>query len=156
MEGDGEAVLHIAREPVRSADTYAPDMEDDELWRYWCPLGAGPGAGFVAELVGQVVGTFVIRPNVPGPGAHVANASYAVRADVRGIGLGRQMGKASLSLAAELGYTAMQFSTVVSTNANAVHLWRSLGFRIVGTIPDGFRLPDASYVSHHVMYRALT
>ncbi len=157
-EDDREAVLHIARELVRSADTYAyaPDIEDDELWRYWCPPGAGRDAGFVAELDGQVVGIFVIRTNVPGPGAHVANASYAVRADVRSIGLGRQMGKVSLSLAAELGYKAMQFNTVVSTNANAVHLWRSLGFRIVGTIPDGFRLPDGSYVSHHVMYRALT
>jgi DNA-binding MarR family transcriptional regulator/GNAT superfamily N-acetyltransferase len=155
-EADREAVLHIARELVRTADTYAydPGIGDNELWRYWCPLG--PGDGFVSELDGAIVGMFVIRPNIPGPGAHVANASYAVRADVRGIGLGRQMGEASLGLAAELGYTAMQFNTVVGTNANAVHLWRSLGFHIVGTIPDGFRLPDGSTVPHHIMYRALS
>ena len=103
----------------------------------------------------RVVGMFVIRPNNPGPGAHVANASYVVRADVRGIGLGRQMGEASLELAAELGYSAMQFNTVVSTNSNAVHLWRALGFRIVGTVPDDFRLPDGSTVPHYVMYRSL-
>ncbi len=154
-EGDRTAVLHIARELVRSADTYAydPAISDDELWRYWNPVGAGDG--FVAELDGAVVGTFVIRPNIPGPGAHVANASYAVRADMRGVGLGRQMGEASLGLATELCYSAMQFNTVVSTNASAVHLWRSLGFRIVGTIPDGFRLPDGGTVSYYVMYRAL-
>jgi DNA-binding MarR family transcriptional regulator/L-amino acid N-acyltransferase YncA len=153
---DRAAVVHIARELVRAADTYAydPDIGDDELWRYWCSLG--PGDGFVADKDGQVVGVFVIRPNNPGPGSHVANASYAVRADVRGIGLGRQMGQASLDLAHDLGYTAMQFNTVVSTNANAVRLWRSLGFRIVGTIPDGFQLPDGSVVSHYVMYRPLT
>jgi DNA-binding MarR family transcriptional regulator/L-amino acid N-acyltransferase YncA len=154
-DSDREAVLHIARELVRTADTYAyePDIDDDDLWRYWCP--PGPGDGFVAELDGQIVGMFVIRPNNPGPGSHVANASYAVRADVRGIGLGRQMGQASLELATDLGYRAMQFNTVVSTNANAVHLWRALGFHIVGTIPDGFRLPDGRHVPHHIMYRAL-
>lgn len=152
---DRGAVLHIARELVRSADTYAydPGIDDDELWVYWCPPAGGDG--FVAELDGEVVGMFVIRPNNPGPGAHVANASYAVRADVRGIGLGRQMGEASLELAIALGYRAMQFNTVVSTNRNAVSLWRSLGFRIVGTVPDGFRLPDGRAVPHHIMYRAL-
>ncbi len=152
---DRAEVLHIARELVRTADTYAydPDIDDDELWAYWCPLAVG--RGYVAELDGAVVGMFVIRPNNPGPGAHVANASYAVRADVRGIGLGRQMGEASLGLAADLGYSAMQFNAVVSTNANAVHLWRSLGFRIVGTVPDGFRLPDGHTVAHYVMYRTL-
>ena len=109
----------------------------------------------MAELDDAVAGMFVIRPNNPGPGAHVANASYAVRADLRGMGLGRRMGEASLGLAADLGYSAMQFNTVVGTNANAVRLWRSLGFRIVGTVPDGFRLPDGSTVPHHVMHRAL-
>ena len=99
---------------------------------------------------------FVLRPNIPGPGSHVANASYAVRADVRGIGLGRQMGEASLELARELGYSAMQFNTVVSTNTGAIRLWRSLGFRSVGTIPDGFRLPGGETVAHYVMYRTLS
>ena len=153
--GDRDGVVHIARELVRSADTYAydPAVSDDELWRYWNPLQRGNG--YVALLDRAVAGIFVIRPNIPGPGAHVANASYAVRADVRGIGLGRQMGEASLRLAVDLGYRAMQFNTVVSTNASAVRLWRSLGFRIVGTVPDGFRLPDGTTVAHHVMYRAL-
>lgn len=155
ITSDRPAVLHIARELVRAADTYAyePDVADDELWDYWCPTSHG--AGYVAELDGVVVGMFVIRPNNPGPGAHVANASYAVRADVRGIGLGRQMGEASLELAAGLGYGAMQFNSVVSSNVNAVRLWRSLGFRIVGAVPDGFRLPDGHTVPHYVMYRTL-
>lgn len=152
---DRDAVLHIARELVRTADSYAydPDIGDDELWAYWCPPLCG--SGFAAELDGAVVGMFVIRPNNPGPGAHVANASHAARADVRGMGLGRRMGEASLDLAAELGYKAMQFNTVVSTNENAIRLWRSLGFRVVGTVPNGFRLPDGRAVAHHVMYRSL-
>jgi DNA-binding MarR family transcriptional regulator/ribosomal protein S18 acetylase RimI-like enzyme len=153
-EPDRDAVVHIARGLVRDADTYAydPDISDRELWRYWLP---DVGDGFVAEVADAIVGMFVIRPNNPGPGDHVANASFAVRADVRGLGLGRQMGQAALREAAALGYRAMQFNTVVSTNTGAIRLWRSLGFRIVGTIPAGFRLPDGRLVAHHVMYRTL-
>lgn len=153
--GDRGAVVHISRELVRSGDTYAfdGDIGDRELWRYWSP--APPGHGYVAVVDGAVVGVFVIRPNHPGPGAHVANASYAVRADVRGIGLGRRMGEASLELATELGFRAMQFNIVVGTNRPAIRLWRSLGFRVAGTIPEGFRLPDGRLVSHHIMYRSL-
>lgn len=152
---DRDAVLHISRELVRSADTYAfdPEIEEEELWRYWSP--SPPGRGYVAELGGEVVGVFVIHPNHPGPGGHVANASYAVRADVRGVGLGRRMGEASLELATRLGFRAMQFNIVVGTNQHAVRLWRSLGFRIVGTIPEGFRLPDGRLVPHHIMHRSL-
>jgi DNA-binding MarR family transcriptional regulator/L-amino acid N-acyltransferase YncA len=152
---DRAAVLHIARELVRTSDTYAfdPDVTDDELWSYWRPDRCG--AGYGAEMDGELIGVFVIRPNLPGPGAHVANASYAVRADVRGTGLGRQMGAASLRIAADLGYRAMRFNTVVATNVRAVRLWRSLGFRIVGTIPEGFRLPDGDYAAQHIMYRTL-
>lgn len=159
-EADRDAVMDISRELVRAADTYAfaPDISDEELWRYWSP--AAPGNGYVAVVNKRVVdekvvGAFVIRPNHPGPGSHVANASYAVRADVRGIGLGRRMGEASLELAAELGFRAMQFNIVIGTNRHAILLWRSLGFRVVGTIPEGFRLPDGRLVSHHIMYRSL-
>lgn len=153
---DRADVLHIARGLVRSADTYAydPGTEDDELWSYWAPEGRG--RGYVAISEGRVAGAFVIRPNHPGPGAHVANASYAVRADVRGLGLGRRMGEASLALAAEHGFRALQFNIVVSTNEHALRLWRSLGFRIVGTIPEGFRLPDGRLVDHHIMYQGLS
>jgi hypothetical protein len=44
---------------------------------------------------------------------------------------------------------------VVGTNVNAMCLWRSLGFRIVGTIPHGFRLPSGAFAPLHIMYRAL-
>lgn len=154
-EADRAAVVDIARELVRSGDTYAydPDITDDALWAYWRPPVGGHG--FVATVGDAVVGMFVIRPNHPGPGAHIANASYAVRADQRGLGLGRAMGEASLEEARALGYAGMQFNIVVSTNRAAVKLWRSLGFRVVGTVPDGFRLPDGRRVPHHIMYRTL-
>ncbi len=154
-DSDRPEVLQLARDLVRSADTYAfdPGIGDDDLWRYWSPSAVG--RGYVAVLDAQIVAMFAIRPNNPGPGAHVANASYAVAADHRGLGLGRRIGEASLQLAVDLGFEAVQFNMVLSTNAAAIGLWQSLGFSVVGTIPDGFRLPDGRLVAHHIMYRSL-
>lgn len=175
---DRDAVLDIARELVRSADTYAfdPDISDNDLWQYWSPPSPSSMArGFVAELPrsttgettgeesdssegdhNEVVAVFVIKPNHPGPASHVANASYAVRADMRGLGVGRRIGEESIQLAKDLGYAAMQFNIVLTTNTAAVDLWRSLGFRVVGTIADGFRMPDGRLVAHHIMHRGLS
>lgn len=153
-EADRAAVIEIARYLV-DTDTYvfAAETTDDELWDYFAP--SPPGAGFVAELDGMIVGVMVIRPNLAGRGSHVANASFAVNPQARGRGVGRTMGERAIELAAAAGYRAMQFNTVVATNDAAVQLWTSLGFEIIGTVPDGFRLGDGSYVDHHVMYRSL-
>ncbi len=74
---------------------------------------------------------------------------------MRGHGVGRQIGEESIRLAKDLGYSAMQFNIVLATNNAAVDLWKSLGFRVVGTIPDGFRMPDGQLVAHHIMHRNL-
>jgi L-amino acid N-acyltransferase YncA len=155
QDQDRDAVVSIAQGLVNSADTYAyaPDTSEEALWAYWNP--PAPGAGSVLLLDGEVAGVFVIRPNHPGPGAHIANASYAVCADKRGLGLGRAMGEASLALARQMGYRGMQFNIVVGTNRAALRLWRSLGFEVIGTVPGGFRLPDGRYVDHHIMFRSL-
>lgn len=150
---DRARVVSIARSVV-GTDTYAfePDVTDGELWRYFAP--ELPGRGYVADDGGVASGVFVIRPNHPGAGSHVANASFVVAPDARGRGIGRVMGESAIELARQTGYRAMQFNIVVASNP-AVDLWRSLGFEIVGTVPDGFRVEDGSYVDHHVMYRRL-
>ena len=53
------------------------------------------------------------------------------------------------------GYRGMQFNAVVETNAAAVALWRSLGFEVIGTVPETFAHPTEGYVGLHVMYRRL-
>jgi L-amino acid N-acyltransferase YncA len=103
----------------------------------------------------EVVGTYILRANQAGPGAHVANAAYMVAKDARGLGVGRRMGEHSLTEARRLGFGAMQFNFVVSTNASAIHLWQQLGFKIVGTLPGAFRHPRAGYVDVYVMFRSL-
>ena len=73
----------------------------------------------------------------------------------RGLGVGRAMGEHCLSEARRLGFRAMQFNFVVSTNELAVHLWQDLGFKIIGTLPGAFRHSEKGYVDVYVMFRSL-
>ena len=49
----------------------------------------------------------------------------------------------------------MQFNAVVETNASAVHLWQSVGFEILTTVPEAFDHPVHGLVGLHVMYQRL-
>jgi len=153
-EGDADGVLAIARELVADGTTYvfAPETTDDELRAYWLDPRA---RRFVAVVGGEVAGLYLLRPNQAGRGSHVANASYAVAQRFAGRGVGRAMGEHSLEEARRLGFTAVQFNFVVSTNDAAVALWKALGFRVVGELPKAFRHPARGLVDAYVMHRFL-
>ena len=108
-----------------------------------------------AETNPVIVGTYILRPNQFGGGSHVANAAFMVSASARGRGIGRAMAEHCLSEASRLGFRAMQFNFVISTNTAAIRLWQELGFKIVGTLPDAFHHPENGYVDVYVMYRSL-
>jgi ribosomal protein S18 acetylase RimI-like enzyme len=103
----------------------------------------------------SIVGTYLLKPNAPEPGAHVANAGFMVSPSARGMGLGRKLAEHCLARATDNKYLAMQFNAVVATNVNAITLWQSLGFAIVGTVPQAYRHRTAGLVDIHVMYRSL-
>ena len=151
---DVPAILAIGRELVEDGDAYvfAPTTSDDELKAYWL---SPAGRTFVAVLDGQTVGCYFLRTNYPGRGRHVANASYAVRRGFTRRGVGRALAEHSLEMARSLGFQAMQFNLVVSTNDAAVTLWRMLGFRIVGTLPKVFDHARQGLVDAYVMHRFL-
>jgi ribosomal protein S18 acetylase RimI-like enzyme len=96
-----------------------------------------------------------MRPNQAGGGRHVCNCGYMTHASATGRGVARRMCEHSLEHARSRGYRAMQFNFVVSTNERAVRLWQSLGFQIVGRLPEAFRHPAVSYVDAFVMYQRL-
>jgi ribosomal protein S18 acetylase RimI-like enzyme len=110
---------------------------------------------YVAENDGRVVGTYILRPNQSGPGSHVANAGFMVVSNAQGSGVGRAMAEQCLNEARRMGFRAMQFNFVVSTNTAAIHLWKRLGFEIVGTLPGAFRHPEKGYVDVYIMYCSL-
>jgi ribosomal protein S18 acetylase RimI-like enzyme len=152
---DHGAVWEIFHAVVAPGDTYAfdPDISRADALAYWLDAS---NRCYVAEREGSIVGTYILRPNQPGLGSHVANAAFMVAPQARGLGVGRAMGEHSLVEARRLGYRAMQFNFVVSTNEAAVGLWRDLGFDIVGTLPGAFRHSQRGFVDAYVMFQSLS
>jgi len=151
---DHEAIWQIFRAVIEPGDTFAfdPAMSREAGIAFWLQPSAHV---YVAERGAEVIGSYFVRPNQPGLGAHVSNAGYMVAPSARGLGVGRAMGEHSLVEARRLGFRAMQFNFVVSTNEPAVKLWQQLGFAIVATLPGAFRHKTRGYVDAYVMYRSL-
>jgi L-amino acid N-acyltransferase YncA len=153
-EADRDAIWNIFHEIAAAGDTYAfdPNMSRAEALAYWFRSDTRT---YVAENDGRVVGTYILRPNQSGPGCHIANAGFMVTSNAQGSGVGCAMAEHCLSEARRMGFRAMQFNFVVSTNTAAIHLWKQIGFEIVGTLPGAFRHPEKGYVDVYVMYRSL-
>ena len=157
---DSEAIWEIFHAVIQAGDTYVypTDTPREALADLWL---APTMRTYVAEDDGQtedgkhIVGTYILKPNYPGRGSHVANASYMVHPGSQGQGIGTIMATHSLAEARRLGYKAMQFNLVVSTNFAAVHLWRKLGFHIIGTIPKAFEHRQLGCVDAYIMYQLL-
>ncbi len=152
--GDDEAIWQIFRAVIRTGDTYVfdPDMPREDALAYWFHPGT---SAYVLEEQGSILGTYILRPNQPALGSHVANAAFMVAPGARGAGVGKRMGEHCLAQARSAGFLAMQFNFVVSTNQAAVRLWKQLGFEIVGTLPGAFRHATLGYVDACVMFRRL-
>ena len=133
--------------------TYPQDISEAEARQTW--LLPEPWQVVVADAGDRIVGVAKYGPNQPGRGAHVANASFVVDPAHEGHGVGRALAEHVLAEARERGFRAMQFNAVVETNAAAVRLWESLGFRILATVPEAFDHPTAGLVGLHLMHRAL-
>lgn len=106
----------------------------------------------VALDAGRVVGLYILHPNNVGRCGHVANASYAVDAGVRGKGIGRALVSDSLASLAPCGFRGLQFNAVVASNAGAIHLYEDLGFARVGTVPGGYLNKQGVYEDMHIFY----
>jgi L-amino acid N-acyltransferase YncA len=154
-ETDWPTIWPIFKEVVAARDTYVydPDWTSDEARGVW--VRTPPGHTVVAEDGARLLGTAHMGPNRPGPGSHVSTASFMVAADARGQGVGRALGEYALDWARSEGYASMQFNAVVESNEAAVRLWKSLGFEIIGTVPEAFEHPVLGRVGLHVMYRRL-
>jgi L-amino acid N-acyltransferase YncA len=109
----------------------------------------------VAVADGRVEGLYILHPNGVGRCAHIANASYAVRSSARGMKIGEELVRHSLSQAKALGFGVLQFNAVVKSNLQAIRLYESLGFVRLGPIPKGFRLKDDIYEDILIFYHAL-
>lgn len=154
-EADADAIWTMLSPVFRAGTTYAidPQITRAEALSYWMDQ---PAACYVAERGGAILGTFYIKTNQQGGGAHVCNCGYIVNAEAQGQGVAGQMCEASQTQARALGYRAMQYNLVLASNAGAVRLWTRMGFDTVGTIPAAFDHPQLGFVDAHVMHKTLT
>jgi ribosomal protein S18 acetylase RimI-like enzyme len=152
---DFDHIWPLLRDVFRAGDTYAvdPKISKAEAYVYWMTQAR---ACFVVEIDGKIVGTYYIKTNQPGGGAHICNCGYIVSPDERGQGIAATLCEHSQAEARLLGYQAMQFNFVLASNSGAVRLWHRLGFETVGTIPDAFMHPQMGLVSAFVMYKRLS
>jgi ribosomal protein S18 acetylase RimI-like enzyme len=152
---DDDAIWAIIGPAFAAGETYVipRDIGRADALAYWHSPGHHV---FVAEDANGTVGTYYLRANQKGGGAHVANCGYIVRPDTAGRGVARAMAAHSFEEARRRGFRAMQFNFVVSSNERAVRLWQSLGFDIVGRLPGAFEHPKLGFVDALVMFRTLT
>jgi len=153
-EADFEEIWPIFHEIASAGETYAypQDISKEEARRLWMHL---PGKTYVAQEESQILGTYYIKTNQAGPGSHVCNCGYMVNSKARGRGLATAMCVHSQNMAIELGYKAMQFNFVATSNEEAVRLWNKLGFETVGRLPMAFNHPTKGYIDALVMYKWL-
>lgn len=155
-DADLPAIAPFFRETVGDGETYAfPEGLDDEGVRTWW-FEPPPGRTVVAVGDdGAVLGSAKMGPNRPGRGSHIGTASFMVRPEARGHGVGRALGDYVVDWCREQGYQGIQFNAVVETNTAAVRLWQGLGFKILATVPGAFDSRRHGLVGLHVMYLPL-
>ncbi len=146
----------ILKATIDAGETFAfaPQSSQTEVFKAWIET---PGvAVYVATTDdGTILGGYKIQANQPGLGSHVSNGSYVVAPKARGQGIAFAMCAHSQEQALALGFKAMQFNLVVSTNEVAVRLWQKHGFAIVGTLPGAFLHRVHGYVDAYVMFKTL-
>lgn len=142
-------------EEIKSAGNsyiYPDSMTYEQAKTYWLSPTHFP---FIAFMDDRIVGGYFLRPNLMGRGSHISNASFMVGSQFRGKGIGKQLGESALVEARKLGFKAMQFNNVVSTNTAAVTLWSKLGFKRIAVVPNGYHHKTLGYVDSYIMFRSL-
>ena len=137
------AAIKIWNEVVREGIAFPQDEELDEVTGdEFFSAQSFTGLAVDGE---EVLALYILHPNNVGRCGHISNASYAVRSDIRGRHIGEIIVKDCIARARALGFRILQFNAVVATNIHARRLYRRLGFKELGTIPGGFRMPDGSF-----------
>ncbi|MEM9739531.1 MAG: GNAT family N-acetyltransferase [Pseudomonadota bacterium] len=151
---DYAAISEIILPVFRNGETYTidPKISESDAIAYWT---GNDKKTFVAEVEGDILGTYYLRPNQAGGGSHICNCGYMTHANATRRGVASVMCAHSLEYAKSIGFRGMQYNFVVGTNVGAIRLWQKFGFETVGRLPKSFKHPSAGYVDAFVLFRAL-
>lgn len=153
-KSDFELFWPVFKAVVYAQETYAfdPNMEFETAYHLWC---LSSQKTYVVKENDLILGSYYIKANAAGPSGHISNCGYMVSPENRGKGIARMMCLHSQETAVDLGYTAMQFNSVVSTNEVAVNLWKKLGYKVIGTIPEAYKHKRLGFVDSFIMHKQL-
>jgi len=152
---DWPAVWALLEPVFRAGETFPLDPAITEAEARVAWVEQSQAVMVAVDPAGAVVGTYYLKPNSLALGAHVANAGYVVAVHCRRQGIGSRLCQHSLQAARRLGFRAMQFNLVVSTNAAGIRCWQRNGFQVVGTLPGAFRHKQLGFVDAVVMVQGL-
>ncbi|MFT5708096.1 MAG: ribosomal protein S18 acetylase RimI-like enzyme [Oceanospirillaceae bacterium] len=144
----------VFKKVVLAQETYAfdPEIDFETAYDLWC---LSPQKAYALKENGIILGSYYIKPNASGPSSHISNCGYMVSPESRGKGIARKLCLHSQEVAIELGFTAMQFNSVVCTNEIAINLWKKLGYEIIGTIPNAYMHKNFGLVDSFIMHKQL-
>ncbi|OHU84295.1 MULTISPECIES: GNAT family N-acetyltransferase [Pseudoalteromonas] len=139
---------------IKAQQTYAfdPDMTLEQAYHLWCET---PLKAFAFKANRAILGTYYLKANAMGPSSHICNCGYMVSEAARGQGIAQKLCEHSQRVAQSLGFKAMQFNSVVSSNEGAIRLWKKLGYDIIGTIPKAYKHPQLGYIDSFIMHKLL-
>jgi len=155
QRADWPAVWRLLQPVFRAGETFPHDTAITEAEAQVAWVEQSQAVMVAVDATGALVGTYYLRPNSLALGAHVANAGYVVAEHCRRQGIGSRLSQHSLQAARRLGFRAMQFNLVVSTNTAGIRCWQRNGFQVVGTLPGAFRHRQLGYVDALVMIQGL-
>jgi GNAT superfamily N-acetyltransferase len=137
LPADQGALFGLFEEVVASGDglPHEPPLTEEMFATTWLrPVTVTIAARLRAKGRKELAGAYYLKPNFAGRAAHIANAGYLVSSAHRRRGIGRRLVEDSLLRAPALGFDAIQFNLVFSSNPARV-LYEELGWRAVGRLP---------------------
>jgi GNAT superfamily N-acetyltransferase len=139
----------------RAGETFPHDPAISEVEAQLSWVEQSQAVLVALDAAGDLVGSYYLRPNSLALGAHVANAGFVVAERCRRQRIGSRLCQHSLQAARRLGFRAMQFNLVVSTNTAGIRCWQRNGFQVVGRLPGAFRHQRLGFVDALVMIKNL-
>ncbi len=140
------------RAEVNLCEPYSREEEAEWLAGLLASIEKGDRISVVAEVEGHVIGHVEVRIGRCYE-SHTEVLGIAVKRGYRDLGIGTELMRMAEELARERGLLLITLA-VFATNSRAIHVYKKLGYRIIGRVPKGI-YKDGVYVDKLLMAKEL-